>query len=50
MKQELLAIYEIIKKNQKVLENIESGFYSGGKMKINIDLKDRPVLPKRSTN
>ncbi len=43
----MLDIYDIMSKQQKVIDKIESGGYSAGIKSFNIPSKDKPLLPNR---
>jgi kinesin family protein 3/17/kinesin family protein 4/21/27/kinesin family protein 5 len=48
VKLEMCEMQDIINKQQRVIEKIESGAYSAGIKSFNIPSKDKPQLPSRT--
>ena len=44
----MCEMYDIVNKQQRVIEKIESGAYSAGIKSFNIPSKDKPQLPSRT--
>ena len=44
---EMLEMFDIMQKQQRIIERVESGAYSAGIKSFNIPARDKPILPSR---